>query len=63
MFNSKLEQGGSSEDKEDDNNSIESVVFSPGDFPWLAIGTTNGRLSIFDWERRSNRYECDHDGL
>ena len=41
---------------------MECVRFAPGVLPWLAVGTASGVLAIFDWERRSMRYECGHDG-
>ncbi|KAI3422398.1 hypothetical protein GPALN_012916 [Globodera pallida] len=44
------------------DESIEVVRFAPDGLTWLAVGTTAGRLSIFDWEKRSSRYECEHDG-
>ena len=60
--NDSAATGGSEEDSSECENSVECVRFCPGDFPWLAVGTAGGHLSIFDWERRSSRYECDHDG-
>uniref|UniRef100_A0A914HGX6 Uncharacterized protein n=1 Tax=Globodera rostochiensis TaxID=31243 RepID=A0A914HGX6_GLORO len=52
----------SSEQSGPSDESIEVVRFAPDGLTWLAVGTAAGRLSIFDWEKRSSRYECEHDG-
>ncbi|KAI1717108.1 WD domain, g-beta repeat domain-containing protein [Ditylenchus destructor] len=43
-------------------NSVECVRFLT-EFPWLAVGTSGGTLTIYDIESGSERHGCDHDGM
>ncbi|TKR77934.1 hypothetical protein L596_018822 [Steinernema carpocapsae] len=43
-------------------NSVETVTMCK-DFPWLAVGTNNGFLTIFDLNTGMERHKCDHDGF
>ncbi|KAI6214336.1 Angio-associated migratory cell protein [Aphelenchoides besseyi] len=52
-----------SEKNEEDEFSVETVKFAPEQFPWLAVGTANGLLTIFDFESGKPRHECTHDEM
>jgi hypothetical protein len=47
------------ENEESNNNSVECVRFAPSNLPWLAVGTSNGLLTVFDYERGQIRYRCE----
>ncbi|KAI6187372.1 Angio-associated migratory cell protein [Aphelenchoides besseyi] len=58
----KLTNNTSDKNKEDEF-SVETVKFAPEQFPWLAVGTANGLLTIFDFESGKPRHECTHDEM
>ncbi|CAD5227791.1 unnamed protein product [Bursaphelenchus xylophilus] len=46
----------------EEENSVETIKFAPG-YPWLAIGTNNGMLVVYDYETGQARHECAHDDM
>lgn len=42
---------------------METLQFSPSNNPWLAVGTNDGLLTIYDHNTGQPRYECSHDGM
>ncbi|KAL3112966.1 hypothetical protein niasHT_013431 [Heterodera trifolii] len=53
---------GRTDDDGSTDESVEFVRFAPDGLNWLAVGTSAGYLTIFDWEKCSSRHECEHDG-
>ncbi|KAI6239609.1 Angio-associated migratory cell protein [Aphelenchoides fujianensis] len=55
--------GNQSKEKTDGELSVETVKFAPEGFPWVAVGTANGLLVIYDFETGQPRHECTHDEM
>lgn len=50
-------------DTPEQTTSVETVKFAPSGYPWLAVGTNNGILTIYDFNTSQPRYECTHDEM
>ncbi|CAD5221976.1 unnamed protein product [Bursaphelenchus okinawaensis] len=50
------------ESEEQVEDSVETVKFAQG-YPWIAVGSSNGMLVVYDYETGQARHECAHDTM
>ncbi|KAI6176353.1 Angio-associated migratory cell protein [Aphelenchoides bicaudatus] len=49
--------------EEEEQATVETVKFAPHNYPWIAVGTNDGILTIYDINSSQPRYECTHDKM